>query len=111
MQIIMGWYTYDVHFEGGVGGVRQKWDVIGRNGGGEVSECSGRPIFIFLIKENWILAMTNFVWNWTSKVKGVEEFWTLLDKGLGSLQNWPIFMDVICESFLNLKQSKADFLT
>ena len=34
MQMIMEWYTYDVHFEGGVGGVRQKWGVIGRNGWG-----------------------------------------------------------------------------
>ena len=24
---------------------------------GEISECSGRPIFIFFIEENWILAM------------------------------------------------------
>ena len=33
----------------------------GRGGGGEVvSECSGRPIFFFIIiiKENWICAMT-----------------------------------------------------
>ena len=38
-------------------GVMQKWDVMGRTGrgGGGVSECSGRPIFI---KENWISAMT-----------------------------------------------------
>ena len=30
------WYTYEAHFEGGGGGVRQKWDVIGRRevGGG-----------------------------------------------------------------------------
>ena len=42
---------------GGGGAVRQKLDVIGRRGVG-VSECSGRPIFIFLIKENWILTMT-----------------------------------------------------
>ena len=26
--------------------------------GGGVSECSGRPVFIFFIKENWICAMT-----------------------------------------------------
>ena len=25
-----------------------------------VSECSGRPIFSFLIKENWICAMTRY---------------------------------------------------
>ena len=25
------WYTYDVHFDGG-GGLRKKWDVIGRGG-------------------------------------------------------------------------------
>ena len=43
-------------------GVRKKWDVIARRGwrggGGEGSKCSGRPIFIFFIKENWICAMT-----------------------------------------------------
>ena len=51
-----GWYTFDVHFEGDLG-LRQKWDVIGhRRVGG--SACSGRRIFIFLIKENWICAMT-----------------------------------------------------
>ena len=27
-------------------------------GGLEVSECSGRPIFIFFINKNWIWAMT-----------------------------------------------------
>ena len=40
---------------GGVG--RQKRDIIGRRGWG-VSKYSGRPIFIFLIKKNWICAMT-----------------------------------------------------
>ena len=30
--------------------LRQKWDVIGRRGW-RVSECSGRPIFIFLLKK------------------------------------------------------------
>ena len=40
-------------------GLRQKWDVIGRKGWGDGgSECSGRPIFIFLIKEKWFCAMT-----------------------------------------------------
>ena len=50
-----GWYTYYVHYEGwrGGGGIRQKWDVIGRRacGGRGVSECSGPPIFIFLLKK------------------------------------------------------------
>ena len=38
-------------------GLRQKWDVIGHRGvegggvGERVSECSGRLIFIFLLKE------------------------------------------------------------
>ena len=31
--------------------VRQKWDFARR------SKCSGRPIFIFFIKEYWICAM------------------------------------------------------
>ena len=35
---------------------RQKSDVTGRRGMG-VSKCSGRSIFIFFIKENWIWAM------------------------------------------------------
>ena len=52
-----GWYTHDVHYEGSWREVRQKWDVIGRRGWG-CSECSGRPIFIFFIKEDWICAMT-----------------------------------------------------
>ena len=29
-------------------------------GKGGVSKCSGRPIFIFFIKENWICAMTTY---------------------------------------------------
>ena len=38
-------------WRGGEGvGVRQKLDVIGRRGRG-VSECSERPIFIFLLKK------------------------------------------------------------
>ena len=37
-------------------GLRQKRDVIGRREWG-VSECSGRPIFNFFIRENWICAM------------------------------------------------------
>ena len=44
-----------------------------------------------------------FIWNWTSKVKGVEEFWTWMDKEGGggrSLENWTMFMDVICVSSL-----------
>ena len=39
------------------GELRQKWDVNRRSRVG-VSECSGRPTFIFFIKENWICAMT-----------------------------------------------------
>ena len=50
------WYTYDVSFEKRWV-VRQKWDVIGRRKRG-VSKCSGRPVFIFFNKENWICAMT-----------------------------------------------------
>ena len=38
-------------------GVMQNWDVIGRRGV-RGSECSGRPVFIFFIKEIWICAMT-----------------------------------------------------
>ena len=41
-----------------MGGLSKKLHVIGRKGwGGEISECSGRPIF-FLIKENWMCGMT-----------------------------------------------------
>ena len=61
INLLRMWYTYDVHFDGGWrverGGGRQKWDVIGCRGW-RVSECSGRPIFVFFIKENWICAMT-----------------------------------------------------
>ena len=38
---------------------RQKLDVIGRREWG-VSECSGRPIFIFLIEEHWICSMNRY---------------------------------------------------
>ena len=41
----------------GGAGTTQKWDVIGRRGV-RVRECSGRPIFIFFTKENWICTMT-----------------------------------------------------
>ena len=36
--------------------LRQKLDVIGSRGWG-VSQCSGRPILISFIEENWICAM------------------------------------------------------
>ena len=36
--------------------LRQKLDVLGSRGGG-VSQCSGRPILISFIEENWICAM------------------------------------------------------
>ena len=39
------------------GGKRQKWDVLGRRDVGG-TKCSGRPIFIFFITENWVYAMT-----------------------------------------------------
>ena len=28
-----------------------------------------------------------FVWNWTSNVKGMEDFWTQMDKEGGGLEN------------------------
>ena len=31
---------------------------VERGAGRKVSECSGRPIFIFLIKENWVCVIT-----------------------------------------------------
>ena len=34
------------------------WEMLSEVGGWEVSECFGRPIIIFFIKENWICAMT-----------------------------------------------------
>ena len=39
---------------GGLGKNETLLDV----GGWRVSKCSGRPVFIFFIKENWICAMT-----------------------------------------------------
>ena len=54
-----GWYTYDVQFKGGGGGGGQdKNEVLSEVVGWEASECSGGPILIFFIKENWICAMT-----------------------------------------------------
>ena len=43
----------------GWGGVRKNWDVIGRRRVG-CSECSGRPYFIFFIKENCICVVTRY---------------------------------------------------
>ena len=34
------------------------------------------------------------------KVKGVEEFWTWMDKGVWGYENWAIFINVICVSSL-----------
>ena len=48
----MGSYKYGLHIEGGRLG---KNEMLPDVGGWGVSECSGRPIFIFFIKENWIL--------------------------------------------------------
>ena len=43
---------------GGRGGLRQKWDVIGRRGiGGLVSILDVKFVFVF-VKENWICAMS-----------------------------------------------------
>ena len=57
---------------------------------------------------NWLVIIwrrrgggRGFVWNWTSKVKGVEEFWTYMGKGGGG--SWKlrtISMNVICVSSL-----------
>ena len=64
-----GWYTYDIHFEGGWqggGGVRQKLDVIRHHGWG-IRECSGRPIFIFLLlKKIWFAPWPNVMLSETS---------------------------------------------
>ena len=51
-----GWYTYDVHVEAGWRG-KTKMGCCRTQRGGGVSECSGSPIFILFIKENWICAM------------------------------------------------------
>ena len=50
----MGCYAYDAHFEEGWRGAGGR----GGRGGWGVSLCSGRPIFIFFIKENKICAKT-----------------------------------------------------
>ena len=46
-------YIYDVHFGKG-------WWIKGKSDvrGWEVSECFGLPILFFIIKENWICAIT-----------------------------------------------------
>ena len=48
---------------GGGGGVGEddKNEMLSEVWGRGVSECSGRPIFIFFIKENWISSMTRHV--------------------------------------------------
>ena len=50
----------DVHFDvgGGVGGGSGKKEMLSDVGGWGVRECSGSPVFIFFIKENWICAVT-----------------------------------------------------
>ena len=104
---LMVWYTYDVHFEGGGGRVGvDKNEMLSDVWGWGIRECSGVQFLFFFIKENWICAMTkqhaqpniNILltrnlhfysdlrqwshWNWTSKVKGMEEFWTLIGQFL-----------------------------
>ena len=45
--------TYDVHFKGGAEeGVQGKNEMLLDVVGWDVNECSGRPIFIFFIKDN-----------------------------------------------------------
>ena len=46
----------------------------------------------------WILG-GGFVWDWISKFNGVENFGYNGQEG-GGLENWTIFMDVICVSSL-----------
>ena len=42
------------------GGGDGKNEMLSDVGGWGVSECSGRPVFIFFIKENWICAMIRY---------------------------------------------------
>ena len=44
------------------------------------------------------------IWNWTSKVNGVEEVWLSWIRDMGSLENWTIFMGVIFVSSLKLNK-------
>ena len=84
--------------------------------GKDLITCNVHPWIMFSF--NWLVIIWRWfvegggrgvIWNWTLKVKWVEEFWTQLDKGLGGLENFPIFMDVICVSSITslLKKSFA----
>ena len=44
--------------EGGCFGKNEMLSDVRGWGGGWVSKCYGRPVFLFLVKENWICAMT-----------------------------------------------------
>ena len=60
MEQSKGWYTYEVHVEGG-GGSKAKmrfYRTFYRTKEGGVSESSGCPVFF--IEENWICAMTRY---------------------------------------------------
>ena len=56
--------------------------------------------WIILNKRHFTILLGEFLWNRTSKVKGVEEFKTQMDKGVGGLENWIILRDVMCVSSL-----------
>ena len=52
----------------GVGGVRQKWDVIVRRGVWKVSECLRSPVFTFLLKKIGFAPWPNIMLSFLSKL-------------------------------------------
>ena len=53
---------------------------------------------------NWLVIIWRggwgFVWVWTSRSSGWKNFGRRSTRGVGSLENWTVFMDVIYASFL-----------
>ena len=63
-------------------------------GGWRVSKCSGRPIFIFFVKENWAFEIRR------PTSRGWKKFRRRWTREVKVLKNLTIFMDVICVSSL-----------
>ena len=65
------------------------------------------PWIIYIYFFNWLVIIwrqgEGFIWTWASKDKDVERVCRQMDKELGGLENWKIFMDVICVLSLRWK--------
>ena len=67
------------------------------------ARCGCRSIVYY---RGWVGGVGGFVWNWTSKIKGVEQFWTLIDKG--GWGSWKLDNFLGCH--MGIVPSKAGFL-